>query len=155
MYDPHCVRTENFAIAGRPIRYNFRTPFMVQSCKMACPKSVQNFTRSYNEGPTLIWTWALIWTKYLLTQGWKLQTNSACPSDMHLTDLPVRHYFLPVLDSKYTINVKISAVPSDKCLNFSPVHLYFYLSRTGGQSIISIPAYRKLANISCSTVTNT
>ncbi len=59
---------------------------------------------------------------------------------MHLNYLPVRHYFLPVLNSKYTINVKNSAFPSDKCLNFLPVHLYFYLSRTGGQSIISIPA---------------
>ncbi len=58
---------------------------------------------------------------------------------MRLTDLPVRHYFLPVLDSKYTISVKTSAFPSDKCVNFLPVHLYFYLSRTGEQSIISIP----------------
>ncbi len=58
---------------------------------------------------------------------------------MRLNDLPVRHYLLPVLDSKYTINVKISAFPSGKCLNFLPVHLYFYLSWTGGQSIISTP----------------
>ena len=58
---------------------------------------------------------------------------------MRLKDLLVQHYFLPLLDSKCTINVKISAFPSDKCLNFLPVHLYFYLSRTGGQSIISIP----------------
>ncbi len=38
------------------------------------------------------------------------------------------------------MNFKISAFPSDKCLYFLPVHLYFYLSRKGGQSIISIPA---------------
>ncbi len=34
---------------------------------------------------------------------------------------------------------KFQPFPSDKCLNFLPVHLYFFLSRTGGQSIISIP----------------
>ena len=50
---------------------------------------------------------------FFTPQGWKLQNNSACPSDMRLTDLLVRHYFLPVLNSKYTINVKISAFPSD------------------------------------------
>ncbi len=77
-------------------------------------------------------------------QGWKLQNNAACPSDMRLRDLPVWHYVLPFLDSKYTINVKISAFPSDKCLNFLPVHLFFYLSRTGGQSIISIPGNKSL-----------
>ncbi len=35
---------------------------------------------------------------------------------------------------------KISAFPSEKCKFFLPVHHYFYLSRTGGQSVISIPA---------------
>ncbi len=35
---------------------------------------------------------------------------------------------------------KISAFPSEKCQKYLPVHHYFYLSRTGGQSVISIPA---------------
>ena len=83
-------------------------------------------------------------------QGWTLQNNSACPSEMCLKDLPVRHNFLPVFDSKYKIKY-------NKCQNFTlsfgqvsknaplttglPVHLYFYLSRTGEQSLISIPEY--------------
>ena len=33
----------------------------------------------------------------------------------------------------------MSAFPSEKYLNFLPVHLYFDLSRTGGQHVISIP----------------
>ena len=62
--------------------------------------------------------WLYISCKNNIGQGWKLQNNSACPSDMCLKDLPVRHYFLVVHDSKYTINVNISSFPSDKCQLF-------------------------------------
>ncbi len=47
--------------------------------------------------------------------------------------------FLPVLDSKQTVISKIAGFPSEKCLKFLLVRLYFYLSRTGGQSVISMP----------------
>ncbi len=33
----------------------------------------------------------------------------------------------------------ILAIPSQKCLKYLPVQNYFYLSRTGEQSVISIP----------------
>ncbi len=37
------------------------------------------------------------------------------------------------------MNFKISAFPSENCLKLLPTRLHFYLSRTGGQSVISIP----------------
>ena len=55
-------------------------------------------------------------------------------------DVPAQHPFLPVLDRKQTMNFKILAFPSEKHLKLLPVHLYFYLSQTEGQSVISIPA---------------
>ena len=36
--------------------------------------------------------------------GWKLQNKSAFPSEKCLRDLPVRHYFLPVLDRQADSN---------------------------------------------------
>ncbi len=38
-----------------------------------------------------------------------------------------------------SLKFNITAFPSDKYLKILLVHLYFYLSRTGGQSVISIP----------------
>ncbi len=121
---------------------NSSTSTLDRYCSASSSSSFSN-AETYTQIHHLLWTGkTLNWrTLYL---GCNLQTanrsTQGCPSDMRLMDLPVRHYFLAVLDSKYTINVNISAFPSDMCLNFLPVHLYFYLSRTGGQSIISIPA---------------
>ncbi len=49
----------------------------------------------------------------------------------------------PRLDQTYRL-VKIGKIqnfPSEKCQKISPVHQNFYLSRTGRQSVISIPAW--------------
>ena len=70
-------------------------------------------------------------------QGWKSRKNSA-----FLTEKYRKKPFLPVPDcARYKKLVKIGkilAFPSEKCLNYLPAHHYFYLSRTGGQSVISI-----------------
>ena len=49
-----------------------------------------------------------------------------------------RHYFQNT-QGRQEIVSKMLAFPSEKCLKYLPVHHYFYLSRTGGQSVISIP----------------
>ncbi len=82
------------------------------------------------------------WTSMLNVvhvQAWKLQNNSAFPSEKCRKDLPVRHYFCLSSPNRQRVIFIITAFPLEKCLKFLLVRLHFYLSRTGGQSVISIP----------------
>ena len=71
------------------------------------------------------------------------------PKEMQLSKLAflleksvhVLHYFYMSWTFKYLTNSNIPAFPSEKYLEFLLVRLYFYPSRTGGQSIISIPGH--------------
>ncbi len=73
-------------------------------------------------------------------QGWKLQIISAFPSEKCPKNLPV-YYFGLSWTGRQTVISTISAFPSEMCLNSLLVRLYFYLSRTGGQRVISIPGF--------------
>ncbi len=69
---------------------------------------------------------------------WKSE-GSTCPT-----------LFLPLLDRQTVNKFLFSAFPLEKYLKFLSVHLYFYLSWTGRQSVISIPV--SLVNIICSSL---
>ncbi len=73
--------------------------------------------------------------------GVEITKYSAFSLDKFVKDLPVRHHFLHVLESKLSKKFEISVFPLEKYLTFLPINLYFYLSRIAGQSVISIPAW--------------
>ena len=85
-------------------------------------------------------------------QGWKLQFFITCPSDKCWKNLPVRRAFnisfrksynLICLSENWYVSICscsfLGTCPSDNQTYFSHVRHKFYLSRTVGQSIISIP----------------